>query len=121
MPHQRQVIGKSGETDAADYLSRAGYKIIARNWHAGRYGEIDIVACEGDQLVLVEVKTRSSIGFGYPEEAVNKHKQFKLQGAAQSFILSHPHLPQNVRFDVIAIVLSPDGQMSDFKHFKGIN
>ena len=121
MPHQRQLIGQIGETAAVDYLTQAGYSIVARNWHAGRYGEIDIIARYGDQLVLVEVKTRSSIYFGFPEEAVNKRKQFKLQGAAQAFILSHPHLPQEVRFDVIAIVLSPDHKIADFKHFKGIN
>jgi len=121
MPHARQQLGGVGEDLAAQYLESKGYSIITRNWHAGRYGEIDIVAEEGGMVVVVEVKTRHGVGFGNPEDAVNAAKQAKLRGAAQAYVTSHPQLPQAVRIEVVAVVLSPDGQLLDLKHYRDIS
>lgn len=120
MPHTRQVLGAAGERAAEEYLVNLGYVILDRNWHAGRYGEIDIVAEEAGMLVVVEVKTRHGTGFGNPEDAVNKAKQEKLRGAAQAYLTSHPHLPQAVRLEVVAVVLSTEEEVLDLKHYRDI-
>jgi len=119
MPHARQQLGQAGEAAAVSYLEGLGYEILAQNWHAGRYGEIDIVAQDGVALVVIEVKARQSIGFGYPEEAVNKTKQDKLRSAAQAYVLAHPQLPAELRFDVVAVVLTPGGEVMELKHYRG--
>lgn len=116
----RQHTGKRGEAAVCDYLINQGYDIVSTNWHAGRWGEIDIIATIDDEIVFVEVKTRRGVGFGYPEEAVNKTKQKKLQGAAQAFLIAHPHLPQKSRFDVAAIILSPTDEIQDIKLFTNL-
>lgn len=118
MPHARQRTGGIGEAAARAYLEGQGYIILDQNWHAGRWGEIDIIAQQGDELIFVEVKSRRGTGFGNPEEAVNSAKQKKLMGAAQSFLIAHPHLPQKTRFDVIAVLLSPADEIQDVQHFK---
>ena len=119
MPHQRQVFGQRGEAQARDFLIGLGYTVVAENWHAGRYGELDLVALDGGTLVFVEVKTRRGTGFGRPEEAVNAAKQAKLRLAAEAFRLAHPHLPQEFRFDVVAISGSV-GSAAQVDHFRGV-
>jgi len=121
MPHARQKTGGLGEAAARTFLERHGYEILAQNWHAGRWGEIDIIAIKEGELVFVEVKARRGTGFGYPEEAVTRAKQDKLKGAAQAFLISHPHLPQSARFDVLAIMLSTGEQVIEVKHYKSIS
>lgn len=120
MPHDRQRLGAAGEELAARFLEQRGYVVLDKNWHAGRYGEIDIVAQDGDSLVIVEVKTRHGAGFGNPEDAVNAAKQEKLRGAAAAYLLAHPQLPQSVRIEVVAVVLSPRGEALDLKHYRDI-
>lgn len=120
MPHQRQKTGTIGEAAVETYLVNQGYTILDKNWHAGRWGEIDIIATLGDQLIFIEVKTRRGVGFGNPEDAVNRAKQEKLKGAAQSYLTSHPHLPQQARFDVAAVILSSSDQVEDIKVFPGL-
>lgn len=118
--HQRQQLGKAGEEAAAFYLENKGCTILEKNWHAGRYAEIDLVCQQGEELVLVEVKARQDMSFGFPEEAVTRTKQEKLQMAAQAYILSHPHLSSKVRFDVVAIILSISGEVLNLKHYQGL-
>ncbi len=120
MPHRRQKTGNTGEVVARTYLEEQGYFILAQNWHAGRWGEIDIIAQKDGELVFVEVKSRRGTGFGKPEEAVNKLKQAKLRGAGQAYITAHPQLSQRVRFDVIAILLSPADDAIELKHYKSV-
>lgn len=118
MPHVRQELGAAGEELAVRFLQQQGYEIIDRNWHAGRYGEIDIVAQHNSELVMVEVKTRHGTGFGNPEEAVNKAKQEKLRAATQAYILAHPQLPQQARIEVVAVLMSVEGKLIDLKHYR---
>lgn len=117
MPHQRQRTGSIGEAAVEAYLVGQGYIVLDKNWHAGRWGEIDIIAQAGDELVFIEVKTRRGVGFGNPEDAVTAHKQDKLKGAAQAYLTSHPHLPQQSRFDVVAVILSADDAVVDIRIF----
>ncbi|HLD86009.1 MAG TPA: YraN family protein [Patescibacteria group bacterium] len=118
MPHLRQRTGAVGEAAARAFLEKQGYTILAQNWHAGRWGEIDIIAQEQEEIVFIEVKSRRGFGFGNPEEAVNRAKQGKLQGAGQAYLTAHPQLPQSARFDVLAVLLSAAGEVQEIKHFK---
>ncbi|MEN3027252.1 MAG: YraN family protein, partial [Chlorobiota bacterium] len=82
-----------------------GYKIVARNVYVGRWGEIDLVAYDGEVLVFVEVKARSSLRFGLPEEALTPRKQHQLVQAARAYRQQHALAEVPCRFDVIAIEL----------------
>lgn len=93
--------GKRGEELAADFLRSCGYLIVEANYR-WRGGEIDLIAREGNTLVFVEVKSRSSESFGLPEESVHPAKQRKLIQTAQRYLLEHP-TELDVRFDVVAL------------------
>lgn len=80
-----QRIGKLGENIATRYLRKHGYKIIDRNVHF-RCGEIDIIAEKENNLYFVEVKTRTSSKFGYPEDAVPKNKLFRIENSIYSYM-----------------------------------
>lgn len=120
MPHARRLAGNAGEDLVSDYLEQAGYTVVTRQWHAGRYAEIDIVAVKAEQVVFVEVKSRHGLGFGWPEEAVTRDKQAKLRAAGEAFLLAHPQLPQATRFDVVAVLLSPDEKLLELKHYENV-
>lgn len=98
---EENISGQRGEQLAGEYLSGKGYEILATNWRTG-HKEIDIIALKEDVLVFVEVKTRNSITFGYPETAVTTAKQQKIAAAAEEWLIQHPHASE-IRFDVIAI------------------
>ncbi len=100
--------GKRGEDLAAASLEKAGYRILERNYRC-RFGEIDIVAEEGDVLAFVEVKCRRSESFGDPREAVGPPKQRKISMISLHY-LAERHLEHRAaRFDVVAVKLSPAG------------
>ncbi len=101
-------LGARGEALAGKYLRRAGYRLLARNFRC-RYGEIDLVAEEGGNLVFVEVKTRSSAGFGHPLEAVDRHKQGQLIRAAHVYLREQAAEERFCRFDVVAVTFGGDG------------
>jgi len=94
--------GIRGEKIAADYLRRKGYKIIRQNW---RYHpkEVDLIAYDGEELVIVEVKLRSTDYFGDPSEAVTLKKQQYLIQAAEAFLETLEDEPE-VRFDIVSII-----------------
>ena len=81
----RRKLGRRGEELAAAYLERAGMRVVARNWRApGGAGEIDIVARDGPVLVVAEVKTRTSLRYGHPVEAIDARKRRRLRGLGRS-------------------------------------
>ncbi|MBI4058025.1 YraN family protein [Candidatus Microgenomates bacterium] len=110
--------GKLGEEYAVKLLKAHGYKILTRNFRS-KFGEIDIVALEGDTLVFVEVKTRWGSRFGNPEEAVTPRKLAHLTRAAHYFKLLHPKTPHIMRFDVIATEVK-DGKVVSAKILKNV-
>ena len=111
-----QSFGKEGEQAAEKFLRGLGYRILARNFRT-RFGEIDIVAEDGDCLVFAEVKTRSSAGFGLPEEAVTAAKQRHLIKASQIF-LSQKKMPHALwRIDVLALTQKRNGGF-DVRHLQ---
>lgn len=97
-------LGRKGEEAAAAYLERVGMDVVDRNWRC-RSGEVDIVAREGDTLVLVEVKTRRSTRAGTPEEAVSPTKQKRLVKLARVYLAQHAESPGTVRFDVVSLLV----------------
>ena len=89
MKTKNQAIGEKGELLAQEYLKKQGYEIVETNKRFSRFCEIDIIAKQKDTLVFVEVKTRSSADFGYPEEAVTETKIEHLLEASESYLLEH--------------------------------
>ncbi|NLW90132.1 MAG: YraN family protein [Syntrophomonadaceae bacterium] len=100
----KRELGRQGEEMAARYLKKQGYQILERNYHT-RYGELDIICIKRNELVFVEVKTRRSIQYGTPEEAITPRKMDHLRKAAFIYIeASHPNF-RELRFDVITIMM----------------
>lgn len=110
--------GNLGEDYASKLLKKTGYKILARNFHS-RFGEIDIVAQDRNELVFVEVKTRWSKNFGNPEEAVTPLKLRHLVRAADYFKLTNPKTPEVMRFDVVATEVK-DGRVISARILKNV-
>ncbi len=98
----RRHFGNSGEDIAAVFLEEQGYEILDRNFSC-LFGELDIVARQGQILAFVEVKTRRSLKFGRPAAAVTSSKQRKLRTTALYYLKRHPHPRCTIRFDVIEI------------------
>ncbi len=103
---QHNELGKLGEEIAVRYLLGLGYKILERNWR-NRHKEIDIIAMDGEELVIVEVKTRMNDDFCEPYMSVTRAKQRLLISAANSYIFKKG-LDVSTRFDIISIVLKED-------------
>lgn len=100
----KRQLGLRGESIAARFLQGKGYNILERNYYT-RYGELDII-CEKDRkLVFVEVKTRKSIKFGFPEEAVTRQKINHLRKAALMYLNSRERPYREIQFDVITILI----------------
>lgn len=110
-------LGDAGERQAADFLARRGFKILARQ-HSSRIGEVDLVALDGDTIVFVEVKTRRSKGAGDPAEAVTPQKQGKLTRAALAFLKRNGMLERRARFDVVAVLSPDDGTSPVVTHYR---
>ncbi|MDR0888495.1 MAG: YraN family protein [Coriobacteriales bacterium] len=100
----KKALGARGEDIAVKYLKREGFKIMDRNWRCTP-GEADVVAREDDDIVFIEVKTRTSGDNGLPEEAVNRQKRKKYENIAIHYLASHDLASARVRFDVISIIL----------------
>jgi putative endonuclease len=112
-------LGALGEQAAADYLRRSGYRIIGRGVRSGR-GELDIVALDGQTIVIVEVKTQRAALGQHPAERVDARKQQLLCRTAAQFLKRNGWLDHSIRFDVIAIIW-PAGASSpnSLQHFRG--
>ena len=96
--------GRAGENRAAAYLLQQGYTIVRKNYRHRR-AEVDIIAQKENLLIFVEVKTRGTDRYGYPEEAVNAKKEALLLGAAEAFIYE-TDWQHEIRFDIISITLN---------------
>ncbi|HZK94789.1 MAG TPA: YraN family protein [Prolixibacteraceae bacterium] len=109
-------LGIKGEEIAAGYLKKEGYKILARNWFYD-HKEIDIIARLGDEIVIVEVKTREGDYFEEPWEAVSTQKIRNLVEVADAW-LNERQIDLETRFDVISIVFTDDVKY-ELTHFPG--
>lgn len=109
----RIELGRRGEDLAFDYLRKSGMLVLDRNWRptgAGVRGELDIVARDGDELVIVEVKTRRSIAYGAPVESITRRKIRALRSLALAWLDQRSIHAPNMRFDVVSIIIPPAGQ-----------
>lgn len=113
----KDVLGRSGEDFAARYLEQHGLVVLDRNWRC-REGELDLVASRGRDLVVCEVKTRSSTRYGHPAEAVDARKAARIRRATQAWLAAHHVRWCGIRYDVLAIVARPDAPVL-VEHFRG--
>lgn len=113
-----RALGEYGERLAARFLVDQGMTIIDRNWRCTQ-GEIDIVALDGDCLVVCEVKTRRTTAFGDPVEAVTLRKAARLRRLACAWLGDHDAHPAGVRIDVVGILRQADGPAL-VSHLKGV-
>ena len=100
-------LGRYGEDLACKYLQAKGYKILKRNFRCRRFGEIDIVASKAEVLSFIEVKTRASLRYGMPAEAVTLAKQRKIYRVAQYYLQCEgltSRIPM-LSFDVVEIIV----------------
>ena len=105
----RQEVGKLGEKAAQKFLKKRGYRIRETGFRCPR-GEIDIIAQRKDYLVFVEVRTKSNLDFGTPEESITQAKKKKLVALALIYTSTHQNLPPLWRIDVVAIELDDKGR-----------
>jgi putative endonuclease len=110
-------LGRRGERYAARWLRRQGYKIVAGG-NRTRYGEVDLVAVDGETIVFIEVKTRRSHELGDAAAAVDAEKQRRLVRTALAFLKEHHLLEYAVRFDVVAIVWPEAAVRPELQHIK---
>lgn len=101
----RQEIGDLGERVAGCYLSSLGWKVLYKNYRGPKGGELDIVARDGDTLVFLEVKTRTSRGYGRPLDAVDAEKQELIERGANAWFHLLGRRDMLWRFDVVEVIL----------------
>jgi putative endonuclease len=99
--------GRQGELIAKEYLVAKGYNILNLNYR-NKIGEIDIIALDKDILVFIEVKTRTSVKFGYAYEAVNRKKQEKIIYCSHLYMKQKKLLNYQMRYDIIEVYLTPE-------------
>lgn len=116
----RNALGKYGEDLAARRLTESGMTVLRRNWRSGRAGEIDIVARDGDALVVCEVKTRRTGTFEHPMAAVTPVKAQRLRDLAERWLQEHGGAPPGgVRIDVVGVLL-PERGAPVVEHVRGV-
>ncbi|WP_427165806.1 YraN family protein [Streptomyces sp. C1-1] len=116
----RSALGKYGEDLAARRLTEAGMTVLQRNWRCGRSGEIDIVARDGEVLVVCEVKTRRADSFQHPMAAITPGKARRLRGLAEQWIHAYGGAPPGgVRIDLVGVVLPRRGA-ARVEHARGV-
>jgi putative endonuclease len=109
-----RLLGERGERAAARYLRRQGMRVIVRGYRT-RYGEIDLIARDGDTLVFVEVRSRRH---GEPAETITPEKERRLTLASLHFLKRYGLLEARSRFDVVAIVWPDDRRPPRIEHFR---
>ncbi|MDF1497022.1 MAG: YraN family protein [Patescibacteria group bacterium] len=101
-----QILGKTGEDIAGLFFEEKGYTVVHRNWRC-RAGEIDLIVKKGDEWRFIEVKMRSGIKYGYPEEAVTEYKSDNFYNAISEYLLKNPEINEDkVHADILAIILN---------------
>ncbi|HEY9868458.1 MAG TPA: YraN family protein [Candidatus Obscuribacterales bacterium] len=115
----RQRLARAGEEAAARYFAGKGARILARNWRAGRYAEVDLILRQGEVIVFVEVKTRRKVGNGVDSaqsafDSINRRKQQKIVTSARIYLARHNLAEAPWRLDVVFVefCLAPDWQQA---------
>jgi putative endonuclease len=117
---EKDVLGRAGEERAARYMESLGYRVLDRNWRT-KGGELDLVVASPRELVVVEVKTRTSERFGHPLEAVGQIKRARLWRLSIAWIAAHPREAQGRRLRIDAIgLIGPDPETAALDHLAGV-
>ena len=116
---ERVVRGRTGEQVAASFLTERGYRVLAKNQRTP-LGELDLVCRNSSQIVVVEVKARSSDGYGSALEAIGPRKARRLRAAAIWRLSDRGLLPCSVRFDAVVVALDGCGLPCSLEHVKDI-
>ena len=116
---RKDALGRYGERVAAEHLAAAGFVVLETNWRCAQ-GEIDIVARDGDELVICEVKTRSSLRHGSPFEAVTLRKLHRLQRLGFAWMQARSVRPQRMRVDVVSVLRPATGPVV-VEHVRGLS
>lgn len=116
----RGALGRYGEDVAVRTLKDAGLTVLDRNWRCGRRGEIDILASEGDALVVCEVKTRREGDYQHPMAALTPGKMVRLRSLAERWTAAHGGAPPGgVRIDLVGVILPTRGA-ARVEHVRGV-
>lgn len=116
-------LGRDGEAAAAAYLTRLGWRVLARNWRpADRTlrGELDLIALDRSELVVCEIKTRRGVGAGPPVAAVTPRKLAQLRRLATAWLTEQPCTYRTVRFDVVGLVWPPSAIAPTIDHRRAV-
>ena len=116
---KRKTLGDMGEELAKAHLKKKGYKLIEANYRC-HPGEIDIVARQNDCLVFVEVRTRSTLEYGTPEESLSHTKRQHMIKSAYHYLQNHQKLPENWRLDLVAVELDTDNKLKRIEILENI-
>lgn len=120
-PDRRSELGRRGEQLAAEHFVRRGFQIVERNYRT-RWGELDIVAFDGQTLAFCEVKTRRApAGGANPLEAVRSTKRSRVRRMAGSWLIERTDRPRaaNLRFDAIGVTFDRAGRLVSLEHLEG--
>ena len=117
MSQHNQKIGRWGEGIAAEYLQEKGYKLVDRNVRTP-YGEIDLIMRFNGILIFVEVKTRTSARYGYPEESITPRKQQHMLDSAEHY--AQENALEHWRIDAISVEGKPSGEKPKITHFEDV-
>ena len=120
MKTDKPTVGRRGEQEAGAYLTRLGHSILARNWRSGHL-ELDLVTLKGNELHVVEVKSRTAPVMAEPQRNVGRDKQRRMVAAAKSFLHSdeRKNLPADLEvfFDVMSVVFYGAGADYDIEYY----
>ena len=115
----KDVLGRMGEDLAARHLESEGFVVLERNWRCDE-GELDILARDGDTLVVCEVKTRSSHRYGSPFEAITERKLHRLERLGMRWMRERGVRPKRMRVDIVSVLAPPDGRRV-IEHVRGLS
>lgn len=115
----RREVGAWGEAKAAEYLRAKGYRIIAQHW-THRIGELDIVATKSGRIIFVEVRTKTSLRYGTPEESIGWHKQEHLRRMANLYMLKNKLLDVPCQVDAIAVLYDSIRKETTIRHLENV-
>ena len=116
---RKDALVRYGERVAAEHLAAVGFVVLEKNWRCDQ-GEIDIVARDGDVLVICEVKTRSSVSHGTPFEAVTQRKLHRLERLGIAWMKARSVRPRGMRVDVVSVLRPPTGR-AVVEHVRGLS
>lgn len=112
-----QHLGNYGEAQARAYLEKKGFRFVCSQWHS-RYGELDLVMWDRDEIVFVEVKLRTNLSYGMPEHMVNEKKMEKIKKTAGLYLEEIENDPPFHRYDLVGIV--KNGEKLEIEHLQDV-